>query len=129
MVYNVRIYKNFLNIFSNYYIYSGRKGSKLILPTPGEGAGHCGIPAGQISGSDDNIATLYESPWSVLLKYGNGEYYGGGSLIHPRYVITTAHSVFGRPVEELKNVYVSEIFSYNFIKLNQFQYGREIGRI
>lgn len=81
-----------------------RRGPKLNFPTPGESEGNCGVQATNIRIIGGNVSTIYDYPWAALLRFGNGEFSCGGSLIHPRYVLTAAHCVTGPQPVALGNV-------------------------
>lgn len=77
---------------------------KVPLPIPGEEAGQCGAENIHDRIINGNRSDIFEYPWMALLKMGNGEWACGGSLIHPRYVLTAAHCVSGPKVIAYQNV-------------------------
>lgn len=60
--------------------------------------------------SDEQTAEFAEYPWMVALlkktepgsKWSKGDYIGGGSIIHPKVVLTGAHKLDGKEPNEVK---------------------------
>lgn len=66
---------------------------KALLPTPGEETGQCGAQSLASRIINGKEADVLEFPWMALLNYGTDDspWKCGGSLIHPRYVLSAAH--------------------------------------
>ncbi|CAL4097258.1 unnamed protein product [Meganyctiphanes norvegica] len=72
-----------------------RTGSRPLKPIPSNQCGTRNFAGVQFTvvGFQDNQSQIGEFPWMVALFTQNGNYIGGGSLLHPRVILTAAHKV------------------------------------